>query len=81
MLFSQHFALLAIQIAIKAQPALEFVKQYSEEHTFSAVSQHSLRGVFTYFPHLEAGILTVIVNWKPPKREKYIITERIFYLK
>lgn len=33
--FSQHFALLAIQIAIKVQPDSEFVRLYSEEHTFS----------------------------------------------
>lgn len=33
--FPQHFALLAIQTAIKVQPASEFVRQSTEKHTFS----------------------------------------------
>ena len=80
--FPQHFALLAIQTAIKVQPASEFVRQCSERHTFStSILQEVL---FTCFSYLERSWnLDCTCQLEATERERkknFIITERIFYL-
>lgn len=64
MLFFSASCIASIQ-TIKVQPAPEFVKQYSEKHTFM---KHYLKDgfvclfvCFTCFVHLETGIPTAVV--------------------
>lgn len=69
-------------MAIKAQPALESVRQYSKKHT--SANQYSPNGVclcvcvlfvclvclFDLFRHLETGALAAVISWRPPRRKK-----------